>query len=100
MFYRLIPTKCHRWLGAAPIFSRFQPYFQRAFSRINLEKALNRFKILYERLRNLLLGDVATCLKVDMENVLKWFHSNRMVTNPDKFQVIFIGLPKSRKYIY
>ena len=41
------------------------------------------------------IGDVATCLEVDMENILKWFDSNRMVANPDKFQVMFLGLPKN-----
>ena len=30
-----------------------------------------------------------------MENVRKWFDSNRMVANPDKFQVMFLGLPKN-----
>ena len=30
-----------------------------------------------------------------MENVLKWFNSNRMVASPDKFQVMFLGLPKN-----
>ena len=42
-----------------------------------------------------ILGDVATCLEVDTENVLKWFDSNRMVGNPDEFQVMFLGLPKN-----
>ena len=41
------------------------------------------------------IGDVATCLEVDMENVLKWFDSNRMLANPDKFQVMFLGLPQN-----
>ena len=41
------------------------------------------------------IGDVATCLKVDIENVLKWFDWNQMVANPEKFQVMFLGLPKS-----
>ena len=41
------------------------------------------------------IGDVATCLEVDMENILKWFDSNRMVANPNKFQVMFLGLPKN-----
>ena len=41
------------------------------------------------------IGDVATCLEVDIENVLKWFDSNRMVANPEKFQVMFLGLPKT-----
>ena len=41
------------------------------------------------------IGDVATCLEVDIEIVLKWFDSNRMVANPEKFQVIFLGLPKT-----
>ena len=41
------------------------------------------------------IGDVATCLEVDIENVLKWFDWNQMVANPEKFQVMFLGLPKS-----
>ena len=28
------------------------------------------------------IGGVATCLEVDIENVLKWFESNRMVAKP------------------
>ena len=40
------------------------------------------------------IGDVVTCLEVDMENVPKWFDSNRMVATPDKFPVMFPGLPK------
>ena len=39
--------------------------------------------------------DVATCLEVYIENVLKWFESNRMVANPEKFHVMFLGLPKT-----
>ena len=41
------------------------------------------------------IGDVATCLEVDIENVLQWFDSNRIAANPRKFQVMFLGLPKS-----
>ena len=41
------------------------------------------------------IGDVATCLEVNIENALKWFHSNRMVANPEKFQIMFFGLPKT-----
>ena len=43
------------------------------------------------------IGDVATRLEVDIENVLKCFDSNRMVANPEKFQVMFTGLSKSAK---
>ena len=32
------------------------------------------------------IGDVATCLEVDIENVLKWFDSNRMVANLKNFK--------------
>ena len=32
------------------------------------------------------IRDVATCLEVDMENVIKWFDSNCMVANPDNFR--------------
>ena len=39
--------------------------------------------------------EVATCMEADMENILIWFDSNRMVANPDKFQVMFLGLPKN-----
>ena len=31
------------------------------------------------------IGYVAICLEDDMENVLKWVDSNRMVANPDKW---------------
>ena len=41
------------------------------------------------------IGYVVTCLEVDIENVLPWFDSNRMVANPGKFQVMFLGLLKS-----
>ena len=41
------------------------------------------------------IGDAATCFEVDIENVLKWFDSDRMVANPEKFQVMFLALPKS-----
>ena len=41
------------------------------------------------------IGDVATCLEVNIENALKWFDSNRMVANPEKFQIMFLGLPKT-----
>ena len=34
-------------------------------------------------------------MEVDIENLLKWFDSNRMVADPEKFQVMFLGLPKS-----
>ena len=30
-----------------------------------------------------------------MENVLKWLDSNLRVANPENFQVLFLGLPKS-----
>ena len=41
------------------------------------------------------IGDVATCLEVDMENILQWFDSNRMVANLDKFQLMSLGLPEN-----
>ena len=36
-------------------------------------------------------------LKGDINNALQWFKYNQMVTNPEKFQVIFMGFEKSQK---
>ena len=36
-------------------------------------------------------------LKGDIHNALNWFKDNRVVANPDKFQVIFMGLEKGQK---
>ena len=36
-------------------------------------------------------------LKGDINNALQWFKNNQMAANPDKFQVIFMGLEKGQK---
>ena len=33
-----------------------------------------------------------TKLKIDIKNILKWFQFNSMVANPEKFQILFLGL--------
>ena len=40
---------------------------------------------------NVLLG-----LNSDIPRVMDWFRSNEMVVNPDKFQVMFLGIENSR----
>ena len=37
------------------------------------------------------LIDVVYKLENDMKNALAWFNSNRMVANPNKFQIMFLG---------
>ena len=36
-------------------------------------------------------------LKRDINNALQWFKYNQMAANPDKFQVISLGLEKGQK---
>ena len=36
-------------------------------------------------------------LNGDINNALQWFKYNQMVANPNKFQVIFVGLEKGQK---
>ena len=36
------------------------------------------------------VDDLVTDLKKESENAIDWFHSNKMVVNPDKFQSIII----------
>ena len=43
------------------------------------------------------IDNILRSLKGDIDNALKWFKDNRMVANPDKFQVIFMGLEKGQK---
>ena len=42
--------------------------------------------------------EVITCLEFDIENAISWFRENNMVANPDKFQMMFIGLKESKRY--
>ena len=42
--------------------------------------------------------EVITCLEFDIENAISWFGENNMVANPDKFQMMFIGLKESKRY--
>ena len=38
------------------------------------------------------------CLEFDIENAISLFRENNMVANPDKFQIMFIGLKESKRY--
>ena len=42
--------------------------------------------------------EVIACLEFDIENAISWFRENNMVANPDKFQMMFIGLKESKRY--
>ena len=43
------------------------------------------------------LRTIIRLLKGDINNALEWFKYNQMVANPDKFQMIFMGLEKGQK---
>ena len=38
-------------------------------------------------------------LEDDASGALNWFKSNRMVANPQKFQVIFLGLKQNQEFL-
>ena len=42
---------------------------------------------------------VGVRLEDDVSGALDWFKSNRMVTNPQKFQIIFLGLKQNREFL-
>ena len=41
------------------------------------------------------IDSVVSKMNLDVSRVLNWFRSNEMVVNPDKFQVIFLGIKDS-----
>ena len=43
------------------------------------------------------IEQVAVSLEIDLAHTLEWFDSNRMVANPGKFQVMFLGLNINQK---
>ena len=43
------------------------------------------------------IENILRFLKGDINNALQWFKYNQMAANPDKFQVIFMGLEKDQK---
>ena len=44
------------------------------------------------------IEEVIACLEFDIANAISWFGENNMVANPDKFQLMFIGLKESKRY--
>ena len=38
------------------------------------------------------INEIATNLENDLSTLLNWFYANGMVANPDKFQLMFLGL--------
>ena len=38
------------------------------------------------------LETVITSLEIDVKNCLDWFQYNQLVANPDKFQLMFLGI--------
>ena len=38
------------------------------------------------------ISEITTNLEKDLSTLLKWFYVNGMVANPDKFQLMFLGL--------
>ena len=44
--------------------------------------------------------EVIACLEFDIENAISWYRENNMVANPDKFQMMFIGLKESKRYCH
>ena len=38
------------------------------------------------------LDEVAICIEDDMREAKNWYKRNQMVANPEKFQLIFLGL--------
>ena len=43
------------------------------------------------------LHEIATNLKSDLSRLLEWFTNNGMVANPNKFQLMFLGLKGQRR---
>ena len=43
------------------------------------------------------ISEITTNLQNDLRTLLNWFYANGMVTNPDKFQVMFLGLNEKHK---
>ena len=43
------------------------------------------------------INEITTNLENDLSTLLNWFYANGMVANPDKFQLMFLGLNEKRK---
>ena len=43
------------------------------------------------------ISDITTNLEHDLSTLLNWFYANGVVANPDKFQLMFLGLNKKHK---
>ena len=43
------------------------------------------------------LDEVAICIEDDMREAMNWYKRNEMVANPDKFQLIFLGLKENHE---
>ena len=43
------------------------------------------------------INEIATNLENDLSTLLHWFYTNGMVANPDKFQLMFLGLNEKHK---
>ena len=46
------------------------------------------------------LDDVVTKLKFDTGNIINWFRLNSMAANPDKFQVMFLGIEDNNNILF
>ena len=43
------------------------------------------------------ISEITTNLENDLNTLLNWFYANGMVANPDKFQLMFLGLHEKHK---
>ena len=43
------------------------------------------------------ISEIMTNLESDLSTLLNWFYANGMVANPDKFQLMFLGLNERHK---
>lgn len=44
------------------------------------------------------IAQILDPLKQDTKSLLMWFESNQLGANPDKFKLMFLGIPKSEQY--
>ena len=44
------------------------------------------------------ISRISTNLENDLNTQLNWFYANGMVANPDKFQLMFLGLDEKHKF--
>ena len=43
-----------------------------------------------------ILDKVAICIEDDTREAMNWYKRNEMVANPDKFELIFVGLKEDQ----